>query len=146
MFKNITASLKYYNANSSDSWVGDCVVRAISLALNKSYDETRAGLNKIKRDRGSSAYNFPQVFGKYLTDNGVGPRLGRIVDDQITVSQFCEQYPTGTYLLLVDSSKKRSPDQKKTGSDHMCCVINGDVYDSWDSTNAIVTSYYEVPN
>lgn len=145
MFKDIKAALKFYNANSRDSWVGDCVVRAISLALGERYDDTRAQLNKIKRDYNSSAYNISPIYEKYLYSKNVGQRVRSIVNDQITVSQFCELYPTGTYLLLVDSSKRRTPDQKKAGSDHMCCVINGDVYDSWDSTNAIVTSYYKVP-
>ena len=145
MFKDIQATLKFYNANSRDSWVGDCVVRAISLALGERYDETRAQLNKIKRDYNSSAYNISPIYEKYLYSKNVGQRVRDIVNDQITVSQFCELYPTGTYLLLVDSSKRRTPDQKKTGADHMCCVIDGDVYDSWDSTNAIVTAYYKVP-
>lgn len=146
MIKNIFAALKYYNANSRDSWVGDCVARSISLALDKPYEEARAELNKVKREYGANAYNIQPIFGRYLRQNGVTERVGTIVEDQITVSEFCERYPTGTYLLLVDSSKKRTPDQKKTGVDHMCCIIDGDLYDSWDSRNAIVTVYYVVPN
>lgn len=56
-----------------------------------------------------------------------------IVDkDYYTVSDFADEHPDGIYVLA-------------TGS-HAVCVKNGDILDSWDSSNEIITYYYEKRN
>ena len=37
-------SWKYYNPNPRSNLVGDCVIRALSLALNQDWDETYLGV------------------------------------------------------------------------------------------------------
>ena len=124
-----------YNANTSNSNVGDCVCRSISLALGKDYNEVRKGLNKEKRDRGYSDYGYPGVFVPYLRDT-FDVEFAKF-SGHTTVDEFCNSHKNGTYLLLVGSEDNYA----KGISTHMACVIDGDLYDSWDSSDYIVRNY-----
>ena len=43
---------KYYNANSKGNFVNDCVVRAISVAESKSWDNTYEELSDLAQSEG----------------------------------------------------------------------------------------------
>lgn len=43
---------KYYNANSQNNFVNDCVIRAIAVAENKSWSETYDDLSRIAKKNG----------------------------------------------------------------------------------------------
>ena len=43
---------KYYNANSQGRFVNDCVIRAIAVAENKTWDETYDDLSRIAKKNG----------------------------------------------------------------------------------------------
>lgn len=119
---------KYYNPNPSGKQVGDCTVRAISKALNQSWEQTYAGL---------TAYGFMMsdmssansVWGAYLRKNGF---RRYIVDDHeqdvYTVEDFCIDNPAGVYVLAIDG--------------HVVCVVDGCYFDSWDSGNEIPVYYW----
>ena len=119
---------RYYNPNPNGSNIGDCVVRALSKALNQSWDETYLDLMELGfeiKDMPSSNY----VWGIYLKRRGF--RKTTIEDacpDCYTVKHFCFDYKYGTYVLA-------------TGS-HVITVINGDYYDSWDSGNEIPIYFF----
>lgn len=130
---SITSAYKQYNANSRNNFSEDCVKRAITLALGMDYDDVSKQLNKIKRDINADAYNVPSVFNRFLKDRGLSFKS---VPERISVEEFCEDHPDGTYLLLTGSKRTAV----RGISNHMLCVIDGDVYDSWDSTKEIVIS------
>lgn len=119
---------KYYNINPSGKRVGDCTVRAISKALDQSWEQTYAGLTAY----GFMMADMPSanaVWGAYLRRNGF---RRYIVDDHgrdtYTVKDFCEDNPSGIYVLAIDG--------------HVVCAEDGHYYDSWDSGNEIPVYYW----
>lgn len=118
-----------YNANPDGDRVGDCVVRAISAALGKSWEETYVGLcvqGFLMRDMPSA----DRVWGTFLRSQGFRRSL---VDadcaDCYTVRDFCGDHPAGEYILAI--------------SGHVVFVRDGMYYDSWDSGGEVPVYYWE---
>ena len=143
----VFSAYKYYNANTRNNNVGDCVKRAISLALGRDYDEVSAELNKLKRSLNVDAFNVPYVYSRYLRKFNVVPKnLNPTAENSVTESEFAKAYPSGTYILEVGKAKLSSYSRFKTyvPSNHLVAVIDGDIYDSWDSSDDIVHVVYKV--
>lgn len=131
----VYAGFHRYNANSKDQDVGDCVKRSLAFAYGMDYNEVGRELNRIKHSVGSSAYNVPATFNKFLRNHGAVP-----LDKSHTgmeEEEFCRSHPTGVYILLTGPESKRY-------STHMVCIYNGDIIDSWNSSHYIVYSAWEV--
>lgn len=139
MKKQITADLKYYNANTRDASVGDCVKRALTVAYSMDYDKVSAELNRIKRSIGAGGYNWNLVYDKFLESRG--DKLERVQGEEITVREFCEEHPTGVWIITCG---KNSPIAHGAHSSHMAAIVNGNVYDSWDSQNYYIFKYTQV--
>lgn len=109
----------YCNVNPRANLVGDCVIRAISLATDQDWDTTYMGVVT----KGYEMKDMPSsnaVWGAYLKHNG----FKRFVipnecPDCYTVEDFCKDHPKGTYVLA-------------TGT-HAVTTIDGNFYDTWDS-------------
>jgi len=134
----INADWKRYNANSNNKNVGDCVKRSLSFAYGVDYDVISRQLNKIKRDIHADAFNSRRVFTKFLIDNGA-EGVNVAAYEQMTEAEFCEKFNSGVYICL-------SGPESKTWSTHMVCIMNGDIIDSWNSSNYIVREAWEIPN
>ena len=122
-----------YNANTRGKSVGDCVKRALTVAYSMDYDQVAAELNQINRnlyhwEEGYSHYN---VYNKFIERRGDHFEKG---DKNQTVVEFCEQHPSGVYLLQVGKTPT-------SGSSHLLAVVDGDFYDSWDSSNYYIYKY-----
>ena len=118
------------NPNPLGKQTGDCVVRAIAIATQRSWRSVYRDLCKA----GEIECEMPNsnvVWGTYLTDQGFKQFL---LPDScprcITVRAFCERYPRGTYII-------------GTGS-HAICTIDGDWYDSWDSGECVPNYFWKV--
>ena len=86
---------KYYNANSKGNHVNDCVVRALSVAENVSWDKMYEKLSDIAQDQGIllDDINFVE---RYLDE-----RYPRVCHYAKTVEEFIKEYPIGTYLITM---------------------------------------------
>lgn len=106
---------KFYNANSKGNFVNDCVVRAISLAENKTWNETYKELSRIAEKNGIllDDVNFVEP----LLDS----RYKRCCFYNTTVKQFVDNHQKGVYLITMPN--------------HITCCIDGCVYDVFDCTN-----------
>lgn len=117
------------NPNPDKKEVGDCTVRALSIALNKSWEMMYLDLCL----QGYMMHDMPSsndVWGTYLQDKGW--MLHRLQDSCplcYTVRDFCNDYKKGTFIL-------------GTGS-HVICVQNGKYYDAWDSGSKVPLFYFE---
>lgn len=135
----ILAKLYKYNANTSNKNTGDCVARSISLALGMDYDEVKRGLKKVGHEMNLPGWNYFRGFTRYIREQ-VGYDISwrkpvEVFNKSMTVEEFSEELDTGTYLILCG---------KVEGSQsHMVACIDGNYYDSWDSSNRIV-SYFMV--
>lgn len=119
------STFKYYNPSPSKRNVGDCTVRAISKALNKSWEETYVALCL----EGFLCQDMPSAnstWGGYLKRCGFYRLLA---PEDITVEEFSDLHPNGTYILAL--------------SGHVVCVRDNVVYDTWDSRNEIVLYFWQ---
>lgn len=119
----------YYNPNPQKKVTGDCVVRATSKALGISWEDAFWKLCAA----GSIAFEMPNgnnVWGKVLTQNGF---TKTIIPDTCagcyTIDDFAEEHPNGIFVI-------------GTGS-HAVTIIDGVIYDAWDSGNEQPIYYYE---
>lgn len=113
-----------YNPNPLNKLVGDCVVRAITKAVDKSWGEVYLGLcilGYMMADWGSSN----QVWGAYLRQHGF---KRKVIPEDCTVEDFCKEHPEGVYVL-------------GTGS-HAVAVVDGKFCDAWDSGKELPIYYY----
>lgn len=69
--KRVLADYRRFNANPNDRNVGDCYIRALSLAYGLPYESVRNELNKIKRDGGHSAPNITPVLLEFMRLHGM---------------------------------------------------------------------------
>lgn len=115
---------KFYNANAKGRFTNDCVVRAISLAENKTWDETYKELSEIAQNNGIilDDVNFVEP----LLDS----RYERICYDSTFVGEFIEEHPNGTYLVTMNG--------------HITCVKGGILYDTFDCRNRIMKCAWKV--
>lgn len=115
----------YCNPNPCKTLVGDCVIRAISIAEQQSWEETYVELC----GKGYKMCDMPssnEVWGEYL--NSKGYKCYVIPFPIYSVRQFCNDYKSGRYVV-------------GTGS-HAIAVINGDIYDTWDSSDETPAYYW----
>ena len=107
---------KETNPNPTKNLTSDCLVRALSILLDKSWEYMFIELCVYAY----SIYDMPtsmNVCNRYLTHLGYTKQL---VPYHIqTIKQFCEDYPNGRYLLVT--------------SNHAVTVIDGNYLDAWDS-------------
>lgn len=118
-----------YNSNPANKFVGDCVVRALCVAFNDSWENIYADLTMV----GRYLYDMPnsnQVWSEYLMMNGfVYGSLRDTCPYCYTIKDFCKDNPNGVYVVA-------------TGT-HVVAIVDGDYYDTADSGNEIPIYYFK---
>lgn len=117
---------KYYNANPLGRHVSDCSVRAISLATNRSWDETYQELAEYARQQGIT-FSEVEFINDYLADQY--PRYCQNYNIK-TVGDFLDLNLPGVWLITM--------------SGHITCVIDGVCYDTFDPSEKYVWCVYKV--
>lgn len=112
--------------------VGDCVVRAVTIATEEDYLETRRHLNRIKKELNESSYKNRKFIHKYAKLNNWEKISFPVVkgEPRMRAGEFASKYPEGTYILNM------------TG--HVAAVSDGFLRDSWDSSNKMVYNAWKV--
>ena len=120
-------SFSYYNANPTGKSVGDCTIRALSKALGQSWEETYVGL-ALQGFRLGDMPNADSVWGPYLREHGFTRRL--LPDTECcTVADFAADHSEGTFILSMPGR-------------HVVTVMDGVIYDSWDSRNEVPVYFW----
>ena len=118
-----------YNPNPIGLNGIDCTVRALTKALDISWEKayTMLAVNGFILSDVPSANH---VFNATMRQNGF---KRYIIPDScpicFTTADFAEEHPKGTYVLAF--------------GDHVCAVVDGDWFDSWDSGNRVPMFYWE---
>ena len=117
-----------WNPSPIGARVGDCAVRAVSKALETDW-ETAYTLLCLK---GFELYDMPNsnsvidaLLSEYGFERSVVPNS---CPHCYTVADFAEDHPSGSYVL-------------GTGN-HVVCVTDGTINDSWDSSNEVPIYYW----
>lgn len=119
----------YYEPNPCRSGAIDCSVRAISKALDISWEKAYAMLS-VNGFLMGNIMAADEVWGSILRQNGFKRKLvPSDCPDCYSVAEFCEEYPNGVYVVKSEN--------------HVATVIDGDLYDSWDSSDKTVIYYWE---
>ena len=117
------------NLNPYNKHVGDCVIRAIAKAANISWDDAYTALT-VQGYKEKDLLSANSVWGKYL--QSVGFRRNVVSDsckDCYSVEQFCAEHQNGTYVLALQN--------------HVVTAIDGQFFDTWDSSQEPIVYYWE---
>ena len=117
-----------YNPNPLGLRVGDCVIRAISKALDASWERVYIDLCVQGFMMGDLA-SSNAVWSAYLRHKGFKRCTIQDCPDYYTVEDFCREHPKGVYVI-------------GTGS-HAVCACDGCYYDAWQSGKETPVYYFE---
>lgn len=118
-----------YNANPRGINTGDCVIRAISRALETDWEKIYMELT-VKGLEKAMWGDTNAVWEHYLKEHGFEQHvLPDTCPDCYTIADFAADHPSGMYIVA-------------TGS-HVVCVENGNYFDTWDSGSLIPSYYFE---
>lgn len=117
----------YYNANPNQQQIGDCVIRAISLALNLDYFEVVTLLYN-----NSNFFNCDMLvrecYEKLLEDDfgleRIKPKTYK------TVEEVANEFSDNVLLIRIKG--------------HLTCAMYGRIYDIWDCSDEAVDCFWIV--
>ena len=113
----------HFNNNPTSRNVGDCAVRAVAKALDISWEDAYAKI----ASNGYAMGDMPSsdsVWGSVLRQNGFYREvIPNECPDCYTAKDFCKDNPYGIFVLGFGG--------------HVATVVDGDLYDSWNSENEI---------
>ena len=114
-----------FNPNPENLQTGDCVIRALSKLLDKTWDQVYVdlslqgfGMSRMMSDN-SVHQSYLRQYGYYIHP------IPNSCPDCITVREFSKMFPKGKYILAT--------------GDHVVALIDGDYFDSFDSGDEIVS-------
>ena len=117
-----------FNNNPVGRKVGDCSVRAMSKALNMGWESAYIALTMNGLAMGDMP-SSDSVWGSLLRQHGFYRRtLPDTCPTCYTAEEFCEDHPHGVFVLGFGG--------------HVATVVDGDLYDSWDSSMEIPQFYW----
>lgn len=117
-----------YNPNPAGRNVGDCAVRALTVALDVDWEDafeliTRAAFSMADMPSSDS------VWGAVLRSNGYyREAIPNTCPECYTVADFSLDHPKGVYVV-------------GTGG-HVVTIVDGVLYDSWNSSKEIPIYYW----
>ena len=117
-----------YNPNPVGRRVGDCSVRAVAKALDISWEKAYA----LIVANGFQMGDMPSsdgVWGSVLRQHGFSRKaLPDTCPECYTAEEFASDHPKGIYVLGFGG--------------HVCTVKDGNIYDTWNSSDEIPQYYW----
>lgn len=114
---------KLFNNNPTGRNVGDCAVRAVSKALDVSWETAYIMI----ASNGFSMGDMPSsdsVWGSVLRQNGFYRKaIPNTCPDCYTAEDFARDNPIGTFVLGFGG--------------HVATIVDGYLYDAWNSSGEI---------
>lgn len=113
----------YYNPNPTGRSVGDCSIRAVAKALDIDW-ETSFNLVSDNAYAMGDMPSSDSVWGAVLRQNGFyRSTIPNRCPDCYTAEDFCRDNPRGVFVLGFGG--------------HVATVVDGNIYDSWDSSKCV---------
>lgn len=118
----------YYNPNPVGRFTRDCVPRAISKALNTDWESASVLVDNAAINMGDMP-SSNSVWGAVLRQNGFyRASIPDECPDCYTAEDFCNDHQKGVFVLGF--------------GDHVATVVDGVIYDSWDSSLEVPQYYW----
>ena len=138
-----TQFFHYYNANSKGRFTSDCVVRAISTATMIPYEKVVSDLSALQIKTGYDTSD-PKLFDMYLRGKGwIKRKQPRKTDGKkFTGEEFCRKLQDAYDCDSGIWSSMNGRYIANIGGNHTVAIINGQVYDTWDSTGGCIGNYW----
>lgn len=111
----------------------DCQVRALATARGIDYQDAWALLYVVQGERRACSFILVETLRVQDSRFGVIRQLdfpAKRGQKRMTGAEFCRKYPKGRFVLRM--------------AHHVAAVKDGQVYDTFDSTDACVYSAWEV--
>ena len=115
---------KYYNANAKNNFIDDCVIRAVSVAEGKTWDETYDELSILARKQGLLFSSVPFV------ENYLDNKYKRTCCKSKTVGEFADSHKKGIYLITMNG--------------HITCSFYGVIIDTFNPKNRLMKCAWKV--
>lgn len=115
---------KYYNANPHHRHIDDCVIRALSLLTNKSWNELYDELSDISNNQGYMVDNVEFV------EDYLDKRYKRECHYSKTLEEFVKEFPYGKYAVTMNG--------------HITSVIDGVIYDTFDPSKRVIRCSWKI--
>lgn len=118
---------EYYNPNPKGNITNDCVIRALSKALNIKWEFAKALVDAY-------SYQFAQsedsdmVWFAILADRGFRMEPYYCKERKCDLIDFVFAHPVGTYVVKLPN--------------HVVCVKDGTIYDTWNSSTQTPLYYW----
>ena len=122
---------RYFNPNPVGNVTGDCAVRAVAAALDVSWDTAYDMIAERAKQMGT-VMQANAAWGSVLRQHGFyRAAIKNSCPDCYTAHDFCVDHPNGVYVLGFGT--------------HTAAVIDGQLWDSWDSSDEIPQYYWFYP-
>lgn len=119
---------EFYNPNPINLKTGDCSVRAIAKALDTTWEDAYSALS-VNGFLMGDIPNANHVIGSVLRQHGFKRFIvPNECPDCYTAEDFCQDHPEGTYVVFFQN--------------HVACIKDGILYDSWDSSQETPLFYW----
>lgn len=121
----------HYNANPKNKNTDDCVIRAISVALDQPYNMTYKDLFDLSLSTGF-ILNERRNYSKYLESKGwiMQKQPRKTNNKKYTGKEFCRKIPTSERVFA------------HIGAGHVVAIVNKKVFDTWDSSDGCIGNYW----
>lgn len=119
----------YYNPNPvGNDYARDCTLRALTKALNIDWETAHVLSDMASLKMGDMPSN-DNVWSAILRQNGFYREIiPNTCPECYTANDFCNDHPIGIYVLYFGG--------------HVATIVDGVIYDSWDSSNEIPIYYW----
>lgn len=142
-----TATFHFYNANPKNNRAGDCVIRAISTATDKSWDEIFTELTKIaiqKKRMPNDPLCYKELLKKFGWEKEKQPR--KEDNTKYTGAEFCRLLDSDDLEYQLDYHGSTNSIIAHIGGHHIVCIKYHEnkhkVFDTWNSTAGCIGNYW----
>ena len=109
---------RYHNANPHKRRIDDCVLRAMSILTNKSWNEVYNELSNL------ASYDGLMIDSVEFVEKYLDSKYLRSCHDSKTVEEFAKEFPKGKYAITMNG--------------HITALIDGIIYDTFDPSKRIM--------
>lgn len=133
-----TDTFTYYNANPKNKITTDCVIRALCTAMEKPYNDVVMELARMQCETGFDM-SENSLIDRYLQKNGWTrcKQPKKWDGTKYTGKEFCRTLSHPIYseeLNLTDKPFNWHRVVANLGGHHIVAIVEGTVYDTWNST------------